>query len=411
MATEEKTANPPGSLDTERGAPTTDVKSPTNAEKTPYVTPKSSPEDVPFSVFTQGEKWALVVVASAAGFFSPMSANIYFPAIPLLAEDFHVSVSLMNLTVTVYLIFQGVSPMLWAPIADMKGRRPIFLACLLLLSVTCVGLAQVPTNKWWVILILRSIQASGSASTVAICYGVVADIALPAHRGSFLGISGIGMLVAPCIGPVIGGAIAGSLGWRWIFWILGILSGACFVGLLLFLPETLRRVVGNGSTPAPWWDRPLIPIIGPFRLGRKPPAPAEIANTESPGRPRYNPFRFFLQLDVDVMLFANAEVYGVFIAMQASLSLLLQEAYPFLNQTSIGLCFLPMGVGALFSSLMTGRFLDWQYRKDRASWEQERRRLRRMANEDPDAPFTQEDELTFPIERWVLAGRWTSVRR
>lgn len=81
-------------------------------------------------------------------FFSPLAANIYFPAIPLLADDFAVSVSLMNLTVTVYLIFQGLcefvapsyggrddsdasrprpAPMLWGPLADLKGRRPTYL--------------------------------------------------------------------------------------------------------------------------------------------------------------------------------------------------------------------------------------------------------------------------------------------
>ncbi|KAG8891824.1 hypothetical protein FRB99_003328, partial [Tulasnella sp. 403] len=399
------------------------VKLPTRGRSTSDVASDSSSENVPFSIFTLREKWALVVMASAGAFFSPMTATIYYPAIPLLATDFRVSISIINLTVTIYLIFQGITPMFWAPIADMKGRRPTFLggspmltratpdsedflACLLLLSITCIGLAHVPMNKVWVLLFLRALQAAGSASTVALCYGVVADIAVPAERGGFMGISGIGMLVAPCIGPVIGGAIAASLGRRGIFWFLCIASGVCFGTIFLLFPETLRRIVGDGSILAPWWNRPLIPIIGP--LGRKAASLDAIAKTESLVRLRYNPFHLLLQLDVVLMFIANGVVYCVFISMQTSLSLLVQDAYPFLGQTAIGLCFLPMGLGTLFSSLITGKVLDWQYKRERTNWEQERRNCRGVAGADPDVLITQEEELTFPIERvrlkWAMGS-------
>lgn len=167
---------------------------------------------------------------------SPMSANIYFPAIPLLSQDFRVSVSIMNLTVTVYLIFQGIcertlltlsctryltsltkAPMFWAPLADVYGRRPVYLrkfvsrfswlvsltsstanvVCLSLLSLSCIALALVPTNKWYLLIVFRCFQAAGSASTIALGSGVVSDIATPAERGGFLGWAIIGPLVSP----------------------------------------------------------------------------------------------------------------------------------------------------------------------------------------------------------------------
>ncbi|KAG9016063.1 hypothetical protein FRB90_003658 [Tulasnella sp. 427] len=346
----------------------------------------------PFSVFTRGEKWALVMMAAAAG---PLSANIYFPAIPLLANDFRVSVSLMNLTITVYLIFQGISPMLWAPLADTYGRRPVYLT-------------------------------SGSASTVALASGVVADIATPSERGGFLGFTTLGVLLGPCIGPVIGGLLAGGLGWRWIFWFLCILSTVCLTFIYLFLPETLRRIVGNGSQPAPkWWGRPLVPLIGPS------PRRHRQTTATPPQKPKHRPnaFRLFLEPDIIFMLLSTALTYCLFVTIQSTTSLLFQQAYyehpdsatSAKTQMIMGLCFLPMGVGCLMSSVVTGKQLDVEYKRCRAKWEEERKARwmleggRRMGGEgektvvDEEAvavpPPSKEEELTFHVEKARL--RWS----
>lgn len=113
-----------------------------------------------------------------------------------------------------------------------------------------------------------------------------------------------------------------------------------------------------------------------------------------------NPFLFFREPDVIFMLLANGLVYALFVSMQSTTSLLLQRAYPFLTETDIGLCFLPMGAGCLGSTLVTGRLLDWQYKKDRAAWEAEQRR----GMEKPDAPIPKELEITFPLEKARLKG-------
>jgi hypothetical protein len=72
-----------------------------------------SPEEAEPTSYTQREKWTIVVIAALAALFSPLPANIYFPAIPELAKDFHRSIEDINLTVTIYLVFQGVCKPLW----------------------------------------------------------------------------------------------------------------------------------------------------------------------------------------------------------------------------------------------------------------------------------------------------------
>ena len=58
--------------------------------------------------------------------------------------------------------------MIWGTISDYFGRRPTTAACLLVLSLSCIGLALVPTSAYWLLLVLRCLQAAGSASTIAI---------------------------------------------------------------------------------------------------------------------------------------------------------------------------------------------------------------------------------------------------
>jgi len=170
--------------------------------------------DNPYSIFTYKEKWSIVSISSFAALFSPFTANIYFPAIPVISRDFHKNVELINLTVTMYMVMQGISPMIWGTLSDRWGRRPIMFGCLATLSLSCVGLALVPTSAYWLLMLLRCVQAAGSASTVALGAGIIADIATSAERGGFFGVFGLGPLVGPSIGPVLGGVLAQGLGWR-----------------------------------------------------------------------------------------------------------------------------------------------------------------------------------------------------
>ncbi|KAI0328529.1 MFS general substrate transporter [Cubamyces sp. BRFM 1775] len=347
----------------------------------------SEPPSKPYSVYTSREKWFIVAVAGFAALFSPLTANIYFPAIPTIAAAFHESVELINLTVTVYMVVQGISPMFWGTLSDRWGRRPMFIGCMVVLSVACVGLALVPTNAYWLLMLLRCLQAAGSASTVALGAGVIADIAAPSERGSFFGMWNIGPMVGPCVGPVLGGVLADRLGWRSIFWFLCIAAGVCAVIMVLLLPETLRAMVGNGSIPPPKGYSPLIPVIGRSSQSIE-------ASERPPRRGFANPFILFTYPDVSLLLFFNALVYSVFYGVTATISTLFQPTYPFLTETDTGLCFLAIGGGMLVGGVVTGEILDREYQRVK-------RRLIDQVESDPEKKIRPEDvtkEEHFPIE-------------
>ncbi|KAJ7689586.1 MFS general substrate transporter [Mycena rosella] len=336
----------------------------------------------PYSIFTSGEKWFIVSLIAFGGLFSPLSANIYFPAIPTLAVAFDKSIELINLTVTLNMVFQGISPMFWGTLSDVYGRRHMFILCLLLLALSCVGLALTPTRDYWLLLFLRCFQAAGSASTVAIGAGVIGDISTRAERGGFLGVYSIGPMFGPAIGPVLGGVLADKLGWRAIFWFLCISSAICMIVMILFLPETLRTVVGNGSIPPPPIYYPVIPVIG-----RHTSKSASAARPAAPRKAFQNPLRLLLHVDVALLLLINGVVYSVFYGVTASISTVFHSTYPQLSETDLGLCFLTVGGGMVFGSLFCGRVLDWDYQRVRRS-------MPEVANEKTD-----KNDDAFPIEK------------
>ncbi|KAI1864476.1 uncharacterized protein JN550_008763 [Neoarthrinium moseri] len=213
----------------------------------------------PYSIYSRNEKWFIVGIVAVAGFYrhvAPLPANIYFPAIPMMSKAFETSEEVINQTVTAYLIMQGASPMLWGPLSDRFGRRPVFLACLSILIGSCVGLALCPTNAFWLLIVLRLLQAGGCASTIALGAGVTGDIATPEERGGYFGLFNLGPMLAPCIGPAVGGALAESLGWRAIFWALTIMAVTCMIVIYVIM----ATISSAFSDVYPWLSESLLGV-------------------------------------------------------------------------------------------------------------------------------------------------------
>ncbi|TRM65928.1 major facilitator superfamily domain-containing protein [Schizophyllum amplum] len=316
----------------------------------------TAPEE-PYSIYTKAEKWFIVGLISMGATFSPLSSMIYLPAIPTIADAFGKSIELINLTVTLFMIFQGISPTFWGTLADRHGRRLMFIACLTLLALSCVGLALTPTSAYWLLMLLRCVQSAGSASTVALSAGVVVDIAEPEERGIFFGLSALGPLIRcrPAVGPVIGGALTDGLGWRSMFWFICICSATCALIIALFLPETLRVIVDNGRYLPPKISRPVFPILG--RRVPKLPSRDLRALTFS------NPLRILLNVDILALLVAFATVFAMFYAVTTSISSLFSDTYPFLTDTTIGLSYMTIGGGMMIMTVTFGKILDVDYQR------------------------------------------------
>ena len=116
-----------------------------------------------YTVFTKWQRRWINLAASIAGMFSTLCSYIYFPALDTVAADLSVSVFMINLTVTSYLIIAGVAPAVMGDLADRGGRRPVYGLMFLLLFGANVGIAV--QRSFAALLVLRMVQSAGSSGT------------------------------------------------------------------------------------------------------------------------------------------------------------------------------------------------------------------------------------------------------
>ena len=149
-------------------------------------------------------------------------------------------------------------------------------------------------------------------------------------------------------------------------------------------PETLRSIVDKGRNQIPILYRPVIPIIGQqISQGATTGVTAKISR---------NPFRLFLNPDILLLLALSAIVNATYYVIVTPLSSLFSTAYPFLNETKIGFCYLAIGGGMMAGSSIVGRVLDWEYQTFR------RRAEARITALGLTAADTTKEDL-FPLEQ------------
>ncbi|KAJ5910691.1 hypothetical protein N7504_005334, partial [Penicillium tannophilum] len=351
---------------------------------------KNIPSDAPYSVLPAGEKTLVIIAGSFAALISPLSSSIYLPAMTSIAQEMNVSVSLINLTITTYLIFQGLAPSFIGSFSDSQGRRPAYLIAFVIYLGANIGLAL--QNNYAALLVLRCLQSSGSSGTIALGSAVVADLTTRAERGKYIGYAGIGMALGPSLGPVIGGLLDHFLGWRAIFWFLVIFSGICSVIVFMVFPETCRAVVGNGSVIPPRWNQPGWALIAPNSRFRKPKNPPDYSSIQQL-KCRPNPVTSLLiatQKETGLILLYGGLVFAGYMAVLSTLTTQLTVRYGF-NSIQVGLCYLPLGIGSICSRWTVGRLLDWNFRREA--------RLQGM----PIEKNRQQDIEEFNIERARLS--------
>ncbi|KAI0403802.1 major facilitator superfamily domain-containing protein [Xylaria palmicola] len=354
-----------------------------------------------YSVFTTMQKRTIVLAAAAGAFFSPLSAQIYFPALDALSRELHVSVTEINLTVTTYMIVQGIAPMFVGSLADAAGRRPAYILCFIIYIGACIGCALAP--NYASLLVLRALQSAGSSSTISLCQAVVSDIVTSAERGSYVGFTSVPIILAPSIGPVIGGVISQYLGWRWIFWFLTIFAGSVLVLFVFFMPETCRLIVGDGSIrPHPFY-RTLWQLAREARDGRRrrreeaEDSDGTLADEDEGADARRPSLRIprpslartvliLFEKEMFLLLMYSSLIYAGFYAVSTAIPAEFGTLYGF-NDVNIGLVYIPLGVGSIVSVFVMGPLANWSYR-----------RHCRIHNVPYDKS-RQQDMAGFPIEQ------------
>ena len=183
-----------------------------------------------------------LVILSAFMAFASLSTDIYLPAMPLLQDDLGGSAAL---TITSFLVGFAIAQLIWGPISDRVGRRvPLALGALLFL-VGSVGCAL--SGSMEMVITFRVVQAVGACVGPMLARAIVRDMYQGVRAAQVLSTLVLIMAIAPIAGPLLGGFLVVSGGWRLTFWAIVTIS-AIILLLVFFLPESLPENKRESST-------------------------------------------------------------------------------------------------------------------------------------------------------------------
>ncbi len=190
----------------------------------------------------------VVIALSLLLGLQPILTDLYLPALPLLARELAAPMAATQLTMSALILAFGLSQLVWGPLADRYGRRPVLLASLTLLCLASLGAAAAGSVGW--LIVWRAAQGAAMAAAVVCARAMVRDLYAPQEgaRVMALGMSGLGLIAIAA--PIAGGALAIGAGWRAPLYTVAAIVAV--IGLFVWrrLPETLAPRNVQGLRPS-----------------------------------------------------------------------------------------------------------------------------------------------------------------
>ncbi|KAH7126715.1 major facilitator superfamily domain-containing protein [Dendryphion nanum] len=152
------------------------------------------------------------------------------------AETYDVSVPQVALTTGLYMLGLGLGSIFASPTAILWGKRPVYLAAIIIFMLSSIWCALSP--NYISLVIARIVMGFAVSPVECLPSATVAEIFFLHERAYRLGIYTLLLLGGKNLIPLVSAVIIQSLGWRWVFWVVAMVVGFCFFLILLFVPET-----------------------------------------------------------------------------------------------------------------------------------------------------------------------------
>ncbi|KAH8894526.1 MFS general substrate transporter [Thozetella sp. PMI_491] len=272
---------------------------------------------------------------------STLSSSLPGGTLPFIAAYFDITAPTQySLPSTVFLVGYVLGPLLFSPMSEQYGRKPIMLFSFGLFFTFSLSCALAPS--FVALVVFRFFAGVGGSASISVIGGVYADIFEDKQtRGRATAMYTVLTTIGTTMGPTLFGYVS-LLGWRWSFGIATILAGITF-GLLLFLPETFAPVILQREARRQRCSQSCQAMFAPAELDAR-PLSQKLITTVS------RPFRMFF---TEAIVFFSC----IYVSLVFAVLFLFFQAYAFifrdLYQMSISnatLAFIPMGLGTVFST-------------------------------------------------------------
>lgn len=179
----------------------------------------------------------LIAFIALMNAFIPLSTDLYLPALPTMSSYFSSNSAITNLTLSSFFLFYSLGILLWGPLSDKYGRKPILTIGAVIYIISSISCA-ISTNVYFLIL-ARAMQGIGAGGITSVSVAIIKDCFSGKKREDILAITQSISGIAPMIAPIIGAWILKFSNWRGAFWALTMIS---IINLLLTIlyKETLK---------------------------------------------------------------------------------------------------------------------------------------------------------------------------
>jgi len=178
----------------------------------------------------------LIILLAALTAFGPLSIDLYLPSLPLIAADLRAQEASVQLTISVFLAGLCLGMLLYGPLSDRFGRRPLLLGGISLYVAASLGCAQASSAEY--LVLYRFLQALGGAAASVLARSTVRDLFPLAAAARVLSLMHLVTMLAALVAPLAGSYLMLLAGWRSLFLVLLSFAGCCLVLVVFSLPES-----------------------------------------------------------------------------------------------------------------------------------------------------------------------------
>lgn len=181
----------------------------------------------------------------------PVTTDLYLPALPMLRNALAATMAQTQLTLTALLLAFGSSQLVWGPLSDRFGRRPILLSGLGIYVLSSIGATLAPSVVW--LVVWRTLQGAAMGAAVMCARAIVRDLYTPVQgaRVMSLGLSGLGVIA--CLSAPVGGLLTETLGWRYALLALAVFAALALALVAWRFSETAPQKNTQALQPSALW--------------------------------------------------------------------------------------------------------------------------------------------------------------
>lgn len=190
---------------------------------------------------------SFVLTVAMLSAFGLIASDVYLPAMPSMTKEFGIADWQMPQTVSFYLLALAASQLIYGPLSDRNGRKPVLLAGIALYIAGSLGCAASGTYVGF--LTWRAVEAVGAAAGLVIGRALIADTCDKRTSAKVYSVVYPIVSLSPALAPAIGGHLAAAFGWRADFLFVAAFGGLALLMVLTLMKETLPEPARTRTSP------------------------------------------------------------------------------------------------------------------------------------------------------------------